>query len=580
MQTETFHIGIVGFGPKGLYSFERLLAYLNHFKVDTQVNIHLFNESSSFGAGWVYHKDQPEYLLMNYPNQFISLQPTSKPSAICEVLSFSEWLSEKQKESIIELDPKVSSRKNVGTYLCFYFEKFCSCLPNNVSVYKHITSVEDIKQKGDDFKLKTSTNIELPLLNAIVITTGHTPSITSKEEFLNVPNNIPFVYPIEKKLNVVNPQSTVILKGIGLTAIDAILGLTEGKNGEFKQESNTTFSYLKSGNEPKIIYPYSRSGIPIIPRGENALNYEQTSFFLKDFIASQNFKPHSLDFETDVLPIIKQDIVGEFYNTLFQLHNVSYGQYEDFNGLKNRIEKFHKEHPEVEHFEAENLLAPTLALNVASFKNVYEFWTFWCLENEKAKSPYVAAASAWRYISKDFNLLYSQQKLTKKSKQLFQTKYFGLFNKISYGPPLVNIKKMLALIEANILDFSFSESPTISENTISNSNQSSTYDWLIDARLPRGFSNSKSVLFNSENSAKLFTTTKVSNTTHELHCTNTGHPINKDGKPLKSIVLYGTPTENILFDNDTLSRTHNDTVSGWAKNIAKHLSVTTQLISS
>ena len=65
MQTETFHIGIVGFGPKGLYSFERLLAYLNHFKVETQVHIHLFNESSSFGAGWVYHKDQPEYFLMN-----------------------------------------------------------------------------------------------------------------------------------------------------------------------------------------------------------------------------------------------------------------------------------------------------------------------------------------------------------------------------------------------------------------------------------------------------------------------------------------------------------------------------------
>ena len=62
--------------------------------------------------------------------------------------------------------------------------------------------------------------------------------------------------------------------------------------------------------------------------------------------------------------------------------------------------------------------------------------------------------------------------------------------------------------------------------------------------------------------------------------TATGHPISKDGEPLKSIVLYGTPTENILFDNDTLSRTHNDTVSGWAKNIAKHLSVTTQLISS
>jgi hypothetical protein len=579
MQTKPIHIGIIGFGPKGLYGFERLLASLKHY-TETKVNIHLFNESASFGAGWVYHKDQPDYLLMNYPNHLISLQPISKPSPICEILSLSEWLSLRTKETVSELKPKISSRKTIGNYLTFYFNELCKHLPSHISVSKYVTTVTDIKQEDKSYKISTTNTLDVPFCNSLLIATGHKPSIKSKVERNNTLKTIPFVYPIPKQLGIINPQSTVIIKGIGLTAIDAILGLTEGCKGKFQSNKDSTITYLKSGLEPKHIFPYSRTGIPIIPRGERTLDYKQTSFFLKNYLQSNSFETHSVDFEKDLLPRIKQDIVGEFYNTLFELYDVSIEQINNFEELKKRIEKFHQEHPKVKIFKAEDLLTPTLASSQTTYNSVHDFWSFWCIENEKTKSPFVAAASAWRYLSKDFNTLYSQQKLTEASKKEFQTKCFGLFNKISYGPPLVNIKKILALIEANILDFRFAESPTISEHSISKSNQSTTYNWSIDARLPRGFSSSKSVLFNAEHSSQLFKTLKISENNNELQCTKTGHPLNANGNPIKSIVFYGTPTENILFDNDTLSRTHNDTVTLWAKDIAQHLNEKSQLISS
>ena len=60
------NIAIVGFGPKGFYAFERLVAQLKARKVKKPIAIHLFNQNEFFAAGNVYRPDQPSYLLMQY----------------------------------------------------------------------------------------------------------------------------------------------------------------------------------------------------------------------------------------------------------------------------------------------------------------------------------------------------------------------------------------------------------------------------------------------------------------------------------------------------------------------------------
>ena len=71
MESADIHIGIIGLGPKGFYGFERLVAELDRCDNCSAITIHLFNETENFASGWIYDPNQPEYLLMNYPNKYV-----------------------------------------------------------------------------------------------------------------------------------------------------------------------------------------------------------------------------------------------------------------------------------------------------------------------------------------------------------------------------------------------------------------------------------------------------------------------------------------------------------------------------
>lgn len=571
MTSETFNVGIIGFGPKGFYGFERLLAELNTCKSKPKIAIHIYNETDAFATGWIYDVNQPDFLVMNYPNQHISLKPKKEPAPILPILTFTEWQSKKTGNSIAFEKTNIAARKDVGEYLKFYFEELCSHIQKDISIYSHISTVTGIQKMAKGYHLKTNKTQETLLFDSLLITTGHTPAIVNKLETRSKSKfSIPFVYPFNKTIKHVKPKSVVACKGIGLTAIDTILALTEGKGGSFKTHSDSTLSYEKSGFEPQTILPFSRSGLPIVPRGTQTLNLKQTGFYLKKFVQKLSKNSPRFDFENDILPIIKQDLVASYYHCIFKLYAFEFSIDSEFEKLQKAITRFHENYPDVKMFSPEDLFNPKLNRQINQNVAIKNYLNFWIHENSKESSPFVAAASAWRFLVDDFNFLYRNNWLTQDSKIKFQKKYFGLFNRISYGPPITNIRKLLALVEANILDFSFSKSPSILQNnstyTIQLKNQTKDFDYLIDARLPRGFTQKTSVFFNKPLENDLFSLQYKSETYSELKCTPEGNPLNRDGKKEKEIVLYGTPTEETLFDNDTLSRSHNDTASQWAKN--------------
>ncbi|MFI8378201.1 FAD/NAD(P)-binding protein [Leeuwenhoekiella sp. NPDC079379] len=576
MARSNFNIGVVGFGPKGFYGFERLIATLHEQPEIPNVTIHLFNESEAFATGWVYDINQPDYLLMNYPNKYISLNPISSPDPILPICSFSEWRSKETGNSVAFEDIQIAPRKDVGLYLSHYFKQICSLSNSNIAVEKHVAKVEFIEEKDSNYLLHTKNKLlENIAFDALLITTGHSPAISSKLQSAEADEfTIPFVYPFTEKLKHIQSQSSVAIKGIGLTAIDTILGMTEGRSGYFKAINTNQLTYLKSGLEPKVILPFSRSAVPIIPRGMHTTKLKQTSFYFKKFVERCKQDNLQFNFESEVLPVIKQDITASFYHILFELNNFEFDPNLSYAQFQQVVTDFHNHFPEIEKFTAEDLLFPKLNITKGQHHAVKSYWQFWLKENQKDKSPFVAAATTWRFLSDDFNYLYSQDLLTRDSKKCFQQTYFGLFNRVSYGPPLINIAKMIALADAEILDFSFSRSPSIEQKTkyatLSLPNKKTEIDYLVDARLPRGFSNNSSTLFNSS-TANLFSFEKKSENYNELKCTRHGHPINSSGALVKSIVLYGTPTEETLFDNDTLSRKHNDTATQWAKNTVAKL---------
>ena len=105
----------------------------------------------------------------------------------------------------------------------------------------------------------------------------------------------------------------------------------------------------------------------------------------------------------------------------------------------------------------------------------------------------------------------------------------------------------------------------------SDGNKRVAIDYLIDARIPRTSLNSESApLYRSLSEQGVVRPFQNKNATYTyrpgcMDLDTNGHPIGKNGSPIQDITVYGTPTEGVVYDNDTLSRRRNDFASGWAK---------------
>ncbi len=89
----------------------------------------------------------------------------------------------------------------------------------------------------------------------VVIATGHQPGR---------------VYPVDRWLSPerIPPGSRVAVRGFALTFIDVALALTEGRGGEFTAQGEHPYrlTYDGSRDDGIVLLPYSRSGRPMLPK--------------------------------------------------------------------------------------------------------------------------------------------------------------------------------------------------------------------------------------------------------------------------------------------------------------------------
>ncbi|MDN3593488.1 2,3-diaminopropionate biosynthesis protein SbnA [Zunongwangia endophytica] len=584
-----YNVAIVGLGPKGLYGLERLLAHLKSENVQETVNIHLYNNNQYFGAGDVYRMDQPDFLKMNFANTKIDVRSHKQPESINNTGSYVQWLSASTGIDENQLKDKFSSRKMVGEYLSASLEDLISSAPENIKIHRRIQEVINITENEGLLQLETrseSKDKTLVKVHNVLLTTGHAGNRSEVSENKGNSSNIDFVYPVEKKLAGIQSNSIVAIKGMGLTFIDAALALTEGRGGRFNGDGEN-MQYLPLGNEPAIIYPYSRSGALMIPRVGEMPKVPKLRFFTSEKLNNirKNFA-HKFDFSEELLLLIRQEFTYRYYKLAFRNLDENLKETLGFSEMLEEIEIFHKKYPSEKRFSFEELQSPFLNSETTNTEDVAKILEETIsMVSFGVKSPLLAAISAWHDISPIFNELYSFGGLTARSHQIFDHQYAPFFNRISYGPPLENMYKVLALIKAVILDFSFAKSPEVKElqygkfelsNFSSEADNTSIVDYHIDARIPKmKIPSQSSLLFRNlfgENKMQLFQNTDETGNyeTGGLDLTKEGHPINIDGKCIDNITIYGTPTEGVTFDNDTLSRNRNDFSSIWAKNVIHH----------
>ena len=218
-----------------------------------------------------------------------------------------------------------------------------------VTVYLHQKKVKDIEERDGRFFLITDDSNLGPIpADHVLFLTGHSsnhPQPGSLEaELKNFSDKqtkvqyVPYAYPLEINIRseMTGSDKIVGCVGLGLTAIDVILYLTEGRGGRFTTDLSTnSLIYIPSGREPKRIIGISRSGIfttarPYNAKESNPAKLEHKGIFLTektiDLLRQVVGVPveldkigirQQLDFERHLLPVILLEMMYLYYKTLF-----------------------------------------------------------------------------------------------------------------------------------------------------------------------------------------------------------------------------------------------------------------------
>lgn len=598
---DTLHVGIVGFGPKGLYALAQLVAELWRKPPSGRIDVHIFEKGSHFGAGQVYRPDQPAYLKMNIPAVDVRRSIHEAFALLPEVLQSIHTAGEGYG------DFAFMPRAEVGKVLAQAYAALQLALPPCVHIREWRGEVVDISRAGAFARISFGEDgWLLPYrFSQILLCTGHPgrrlegSSHRFNEEGLKPfsckadgwPVYAPSVYPVGALAASAKGGTTVVIRGMGLTFVDAVLALTEGRGGQFAEIASQRYRYLASGNEPKRIVPFSRSGLLMPARDARQMRYpHQLRFFTASFAERLLEDKHgSIDFEKDLWPGIEAEYLVAYYGCLMPAHgyDLMLDAGDGPEVLRSRIAAFHKRHSSLAAFEPRAYLK---GLGTSMVHGVDDYHTF----SKEAiaagidaaiagplRSPLASVANVWRAISPLFNTLYSGGGLKADSQRYFDREMNGQLQCLTYGPCAENMKKLLALAEAGMLDFGIGPGAKLHVEADKrllrleslDGKRVVEADMLVDARIPRlSLLDNMPVLYENlmaTGQVRPFVNASLSGDYHP-GCPDMdakGRAIDRWGRMHGVLSFAGTPTEGYVYDNDTISPLRNNMVDAWAARV-------------
>ena len=122
-------------------------------------------------------------------------------------------------------------------------------------------------------------------------------------------------------LSALAPGEDVIVRGMGLAAVDLVVLLAEGRGGRFVRDADGPLRYEPSGREPRL-HIGSRRGVPYRSKVSSVIQGDppQLEVLTKDAVARLVARPVPVDFERDLWPLIAQELVWGHYRELFTGH--------------------------------------------------------------------------------------------------------------------------------------------------------------------------------------------------------------------------------------------------------------------
>ena len=476
-------VAIVGLGPKGLYCLERLLAEFHAHPLCQALHIHIFNRSAHFGASPIYDPEQPEYILVNVSVGEIDLWTAKDPPVVAgRGPDFVGWYQDKFQPEKPLTGNEFLSRAVVGRYLKDGFERIRNHLPPGVTLSCHVGEVVNIGPSEKAYLMEfvgENRQAERIHVDKILLATGHSRTVSGPEEqryeaFAGRHPGvtfIPFVYPVIKAMGQIPPGARVAMKGMGLSFLDAVLELTEGRGGRFTRSADGSLSYRASGNEPSSIYPFCRSGLPMAPKADDLPTLMRPlTFFTSAAIADLRRAKagEKLDLDRDLWPLFELEMELHYYRVAMGEDRARLESCEnDAGAMRDVIESYLRANPSQERFDYRRALDPAGELCFGSGREFTSFVERY-MDQEIARAQrgqagcgVKAALDIWYEVRKELGSILRFGGLNPASHRKLIEHYFPRFKRIVFGPPRANIEKLLALVRAGLVDFSVARNPRV-----------------------------------------------------------------------------------------------------------------------
>jgi hypothetical protein len=350
-----FVLVIVGAGPSCTYVLERLAATAANLR-NGGLELHVFDKSGNFGAGQVHSTGQPVTSYLNRIAGQVAFAADESVDGAGPLLpreqrpTLHEWCQGRFRltgDQAFDLSPEDWPKRYIhGMALRESFERYVTMLRAHpgIHVTLHDGEVLDVRDRGTSLEVVHAAGGGAVVADHVLMVTGHssndplrTPRLARLARFAarHPCTYVPSAYPLEQlEPDTVGPGKVVGCAGMGLTAIDVILYLTEGSGGVFEPRSDGRLRYRPSGREPARIVPFSDAGLfgfarPFNAKQRDPARLEHRGRFLThtavDRLRVAVGTPmdlgrigarRQLDFERDLLPIVLLEMTYVYYRTL------------------------------------------------------------------------------------------------------------------------------------------------------------------------------------------------------------------------------------------------------------------------
>ena len=520
-------IVIAGAGPRAVGILERLAHNLDEVAPGIGLDIHLVDPHPP-GGGRIWRTAQSGLLKLNSMAQDVTMFTDARSTIegpIAPGPSLAEWAEGIRRREITDVDlgaelraeaealtgASFPTRRLQSHYLDWFFRRAVASLPPSVIVTTHATRVERVSA-DERVWLTDGRSIDADL---VLYALGHIESAPEDEHRQlsrfaqrNGLTYLPPSYTADADTSGLHAGDDVIVRGMGLAAVDLVVLLTEGRGGRFERTEHG-LAYRPSGAEPRLFLG-SRRGVPyhskiasalVLPRAEPRYFTAQVAHRLAASAARISLK-------ADVWPLIAKDALWAYYRELFLGHPERVST--DWDGFAARFEQLAWNAPELlelveravpdpidrlDFAALDRPLADAAFADAATLQEHLRDYIRTDLRQRSAPEHSATLALFMSLLGSLFTLggIVDDAPWTARSRvEEFDGWWMNLFSFIASGPPAHRLEELLALSEAGIVHFlggDLTVTTDPSRGFVARSGAvpgEVTTAALVDARLPAG----------------------------------------------------------------------------------------------